>query len=155
MLYKFYTGYGIGGYPSTTDVVNAINDKLVGLYNYGLNYYLAGNTLIVSNSTCYDNFTNSTLYLNIGVDLQINCVQQTVPTPPPTATPVPTPTPCVSYLWAVTFNAPGGTYSYDLCNGTTASAGYVGGGTFNVCSPTVPTSSSPRFVSAINIGVCP
>ena len=101
---QFYTGYGIGGYPSTTDLVNAINTYLVGLYNYGLNFYLAGSTLIVSNSTCYDNFTNSTLYLNIGVDLQINCNQSSttappIPTPTPTPTPTVTPTPtpiCVS-----------------------------------------------------------
>jgi hypothetical protein len=70
---SFYTGYGFYDSPTQTTVINEINNKLVGLYNYGLNYYLAGNTLIVSNSTCYDNFTNKNLYLNIGINIQINC----------------------------------------------------------------------------------
>lgn len=152
---QFYTGYGMMDYPTPTELINAINDKLSTLYEYGLNYYLAGNTLIVSNSTCYDNFTNSTLYLNIGVDLQINCSQPFVVTPPPTPTPTPTPTPCVTSLYAVTFNAPGGSYiTYD-CFGNPTTANYVGSGTFNACSSQQITSTSPRFVSAINVGPCP
>jgi hypothetical protein len=151
----FYTGYGVSDYPTNTQVINSINTNLVGLYNYGLNYYLAGNTLIISNSTCYDDFTNKTLYLNIGVDIQINCVQSETPPPTPTPTPPPTPTPCTSNLYEVTFNSPGGNYSYTDCNGLTYNAGYLGGGTFTVCSTTTPTSSSPSFVSAINIGACP
>jgi hypothetical protein len=70
---SFYTGYGFNDYPTNSQVLTAINDKLVTLYQYGLNYYFAGNTLVVSNSTCYDDFTNKTLYLNIGIDIQINC----------------------------------------------------------------------------------
>ena len=83
----FFTGYGSNSVPTTTEIINAINEKLESLYQFGLNYYFAGNTLIVSNSTCYDDFTNKTLYLNIGVDIQINCDQQT-PTITPTITPV-------------------------------------------------------------------
>ena len=147
----FYTGYGVSDFPSNTQVINSINTKLVGLYNYGLNYYLAGNTLVISNSTCYDDFTNKTLYLNIGVDIQINCVQSNILTP----TPTPTPTPCTSNLYEVTFNSPGGNYSYTDCAGLTYNTGFLGGGTFTVCSTTTPTSSSPRFVSAINVGACP
>jgi hypothetical protein len=70
---SFYTGYGFNDYPTNSQVLTAFNDKLVTLYQYGLNYYFAGNSLIVSNSTCYDDFTNKTLYLNIGIDIQINC----------------------------------------------------------------------------------
>jgi hypothetical protein len=70
---SFYTGYGFNDYPTNSQLLNAINDKLVTLYQYGLNYYFAGKTLVVSNSTCYDDFTNKTLYLNIGIDIQINC----------------------------------------------------------------------------------
>lgn len=69
----FYTGYGIGDIPTQTELLDGINLKLVNLYQYGLNYYFAGNTLVVSNSTCYDDFTNSQLSLNIGINLQINC----------------------------------------------------------------------------------
>jgi hypothetical protein len=100
---QFYTGYGISGYPTLTDFSNAANTYLAGLYNYGLNYYFAGSTLIVSNSTCYDNFTNKTLYLNIGVDLQINCTQSSTTAPPiPTITPIPTPTPTPTVTPTVT-----------------------------------------------------
>ena len=89
---SFYNGFGPNDTPTQTEILNAINDKLIGLYNYGLNYYLAGNTLIVSNSTCYDDFTNKTLYLNIGVNININCDN--------TSTPTPTPTPiCFGYLY--------------------------------------------------------
>jgi hypothetical protein len=70
---QFFTGYGSNDLPTTTQVLNAINEKLEKLYQFGLNYYFAGNTLIISNSTCYDDFTNKTLYLNIGIDIQINC----------------------------------------------------------------------------------
>jgi hypothetical protein len=69
----FYTGYSYNDFPSSTQVNTAINEKLEKLYQHGLNYYFAGNKLIISNSTCYDDFTNKTLYLNIGIDIQINC----------------------------------------------------------------------------------
>ena len=70
---QFYTGYGSLDYPTQSEIVNAINDKLENLYLYGLNYYLSGNQLIISNSTCYDDFTDKTLYLNIGVMIDILC----------------------------------------------------------------------------------
>jgi hypothetical protein len=70
---QFYTGYGLGDVPTQTQVLDAIDLKLETLYQHGLNYYFAGNTLVVSNSTCYDDFTNSTLSLNIGINIEINC----------------------------------------------------------------------------------
>ena len=69
----FYVGYGSNDIPSNSQVLAAIDDKLSVLYQFGLNYYFSGNTLIVSNSTCYDDFTNKKLYLNIGINVQINC----------------------------------------------------------------------------------
>lgn len=69
----FYTGYGSNDKPTYSQVMDAIDDKLVKLYQHGLNYYFSGNKLIVSNSTCYDDFTNKRLYLNIGIDIQIYC----------------------------------------------------------------------------------
>ena len=68
----FYTGYG-DDVPTVNELLTGIETELDTLYSYGLNYYLAGNNLIISNTTCYDSFTNKTLYLNIGVDIQINC----------------------------------------------------------------------------------
>ena len=70
---QFYTGYGSVDYPTQSTIINAINEKLENLYLYGLNYYFSGNDLIVSNSTCYDDFTNKRLYLNIGVMIDMVC----------------------------------------------------------------------------------
>ena len=70
---QFYTGYGNVDFPSFSNIINGINQKLEGLYVYGLNYYLAGNTLIVSNSSCYTNLSNKTLKLNIGIMVDLNC----------------------------------------------------------------------------------
>ncbi len=70
---QFYIGYGNTDVPTETIIINAITDKLTNLYQSGLNYYWDGNTLIISNSTCYDNFTNKILYLNIVINLNINC----------------------------------------------------------------------------------
>jgi len=70
---QFYVGYGYNDFPTNSEVINAINDKLQTLYNYGLNYFFSGNVLTISNSTCYDDFTNKTLSLNIGINIQINC----------------------------------------------------------------------------------
>ena len=80
IIEKFYTGYGQNASDLTTglpltyyDVINAIDDKLELLYQDGLNYYLSGGNLIISNSSCYDNFTNKQIKLYIGLDVQINC----------------------------------------------------------------------------------
>jgi hypothetical protein len=80
VLSQFYTGYGQNGSDLTTglpityyDILNAIDSKLENLYQYGLNYYLSGGNLIVSNSSCYNNFTNKQIKLYIGLDVQINC----------------------------------------------------------------------------------
>jgi len=71
---KFFTGYGNQDYPSNTDWINALNQKLEYLYQNGLNYYIdENNVLTVSNTTCYDDFTDKKLTVNVGVDIQINC----------------------------------------------------------------------------------
>jgi len=80
ILEKFYTGYGQNASNLTTglpltyyDIINAIDDKLELLYQDGLNYYLSGGNLIISNSSCYDDFNNKQIKLYIGLDVQINC----------------------------------------------------------------------------------
>jgi hypothetical protein len=77
---EFFTGYGQSavdintGIPlSYSDILNYIDDELIYLYENGLNYYISGGELIVSNSTCYDDFTNKRLIIKIGLDVQINC----------------------------------------------------------------------------------
>jgi len=76
----FYTGYGpnaidnVNGTPLTYfDVINAIDDKLQYLYQYGLNYYFTSGSLTISNSSCYADFTNKLLDLNVGLDINIVC----------------------------------------------------------------------------------
>jgi len=76
----FFIGYGQDAVnPSTglqlsySDILNYIDNKLEYLYQSGLNYYFSGGNLIISNSSCYDNFTNKRLNVKIGLDVQINC----------------------------------------------------------------------------------
>jgi hypothetical protein len=69
----FYNGYGSTDVPNLTQWINALQINLQSLYTYGLGYYINGNTLVVSNTNCYPNFTDKTLTLNVGVDITINC----------------------------------------------------------------------------------
>jgi hypothetical protein len=73
---NFYTGYGFNDTPTNTILANALTQYLDGLYDYGLNYNYAGKTIVISNSSCYDDFTNKKLYLNIGVEIKINCPEK-------------------------------------------------------------------------------
>jgi len=71
---KFFTGYGNQQYPTMTQWINALNSKLEYLYQDGLNYFIdENNILTVSNTTCYDDFTDKALTVNVGVDVKINC----------------------------------------------------------------------------------
>ena len=70
---KFYTGYGPNDVPTNSDWVQALNEKLELLYQQGLNYFINGNTITIANSSCYDDFLNKRLYLNIGIDLNLIC----------------------------------------------------------------------------------
>lgn len=71
---KFYTGYGNQDYPSNSQWIFALNTYLEYLYQEGLNYFIdENNILTVSNTTCYDEFTDKTLTVNVGVNIQINC----------------------------------------------------------------------------------
>jgi hypothetical protein len=70
---KFYTGYGGNDVPTNSDWVNALDEKLEYLYQDGLNYFINGNTITIANSSCYDDFTNKRLYLNVGLDITISC----------------------------------------------------------------------------------
>tara|TARA_B110000503_G_scaffold116250_1_gene175183 strand:+ start:5420 stop:8389 length:2970 start_codon:yes stop_codon:yes gene_type:complete len=69
----FFTGYGIAGAPTDAQWETALNDKLQYLYQDGLDYSIDGDTITISNSGCMDEFSNKTLYLNIGINITINC----------------------------------------------------------------------------------
>jgi len=75
-----FTSYGQSAIDTSTNlpvsyynIINYIDNALEYLYQNGLNYSFVGGTLIISNSSCYDNFTNKQLNLNIGLNIQINC----------------------------------------------------------------------------------
>ena len=70
---KFFTGYGGNDVPTNSQWVNALDEKLEYLYQDGLNYFINGNTITIANSSCYDDFTNKRLYLNVGIDISISC----------------------------------------------------------------------------------
>lgn len=70
---KFYTGIGPLDVPTSTTWVNAINNYLPNLLNYGMDYLVSGNTLYVSNSGCEPYFTNKQIQLNVGLNLTISC----------------------------------------------------------------------------------
>ena len=69
----FYTGYGSGDAPTNAQWVNAVNNHFQYLYQNGLAYTINGNTISFTNIGCMANFTNKTIYLNVGINLSINC----------------------------------------------------------------------------------
>jgi hypothetical protein len=69
----FYTGYGINDIPSDSDWLTALENKLTYLYQYGLNYNVNAERVVLSNSGCMELFTNKTLSLNVGINVSINC----------------------------------------------------------------------------------
>ena len=69
----FFTGYGSGDAPTNAQWVNAVNNHFQYLYQNGLAYTINGNTISFTNIGCMANFTNKTIYLNVGINLSINC----------------------------------------------------------------------------------
>ena len=70
---QFFTGYGINGAPTNAQWETALNEKLQYLYQDGLDYSINGDIITISNSGCMDEFSDKTLYLNIGINISINC----------------------------------------------------------------------------------
>ncbi len=69
----FYTGYGIDDIPTNDDWLNALENNLETIYQYGMNYNVNSNRIIISNSGCEELFTNKTLSVNVGINVSINC----------------------------------------------------------------------------------
>ena len=70
---KFYTGYGASDYPTNEQWKGAANTYFQYLYQNGLSYTINGNVITFTNIGCMANFTNKTIYLNVGINLSINC----------------------------------------------------------------------------------
>jgi hypothetical protein len=69
----FYTGYGQTDVPTNTLWKNSLTTYLPNLYNFGFIYFLNGNTLKITSSTCEAKNLNETVVLCAGINLDINC----------------------------------------------------------------------------------
>jgi len=69
----FYVGYGINDIPTNDDWLNGLETNLETIYQYGMNYNVNPTRIIISNSGCQELFTNQTLSINVGINIQINC----------------------------------------------------------------------------------
>jgi hypothetical protein len=71
----FYTGYGISDSPTPTQWRLALIEYLPQLIKYGYTYSLDGNTLTITNLSCLDNTITSSVSLDVGINININCSQ--------------------------------------------------------------------------------
>jgi hypothetical protein len=70
---SFYFGYGYNDVPTNLDWRTALIDYLPILYDYGYTYFLNGNTLTITNLGCITQNLEETVYLNVGINININC----------------------------------------------------------------------------------
>jgi hypothetical protein len=70
---SFYFGYGYNDVPTNTEWRTALIDYLPILYDYGYTYFLNGNTLTITNLGCITQNLEETVYLNVGINININC----------------------------------------------------------------------------------
>ena len=70
---QFYTGYGLVDVPTNSQWRTALINYLPNLYNYGFTYFLNGNMLTITSLTCQPRNLEETLYLNVGINIDINC----------------------------------------------------------------------------------
>ena len=69
----FYTGYGIYDVPTEQNWIDALDTKLETIYQYGLNYNVNSERIIISNSGCMEMFKDKILTLSVGINATINC----------------------------------------------------------------------------------
>lgn len=69
----FFTGYGITGIPTEQQWIDGLDTYLETIYQYGLNYNVNSERIIISNSGCMELFKNKTLTLNVGINVNISC----------------------------------------------------------------------------------
>ena len=69
----FYTGYGGGDFPSSQQWISAVETSLSNLDQDGLSYSINGTTITVTNIGCNNDFTNESLQINAGLNININC----------------------------------------------------------------------------------
>ena len=70
----FYTGYGQTDVPTNTQWKDALVNNLPQLTQYSLGYFLNGTMLTISNLTMTPMNLGELLSLNVGINIEINCV---------------------------------------------------------------------------------
>lgn len=71
----FYQGEGLNDVPTNSLWKNSLAENLDNLYQYGLNYFLNGNTLNITNMDCIPKNLQTKLQLNVGINISINCIR--------------------------------------------------------------------------------
>ena len=69
----FYDGITLSDSPTTEEWRNALIEYLPLIHNYGYTYTLNGNQLTVTDLTCNANNSIDTVYLNVGININIDC----------------------------------------------------------------------------------
>jgi len=72
--YLFYTGFGQTDVPTNTQWKNALINSLPQLTQYSLGYFLDGTMLTIYNLTLSPMNLGESLSLNVGINIEINCV---------------------------------------------------------------------------------
>lgn len=70
----FYYGAGPTDVPTNTDWRDALIQYLPLIENYGFTYFLNGNVLTITSLTTQPQHLNETLSLNVGINIEINCI---------------------------------------------------------------------------------
>ena len=71
---QFFTGYGIGQVPTNTQWKSALIFYLSQLITYGYGFTINGNTVTVYKLGCAEDTIPSTLQINVGINIDIDCV---------------------------------------------------------------------------------
>jgi hypothetical protein len=69
----FYSGYGYTDVPTELQWRNSLIYYLPTLYDYGYTYYLNGNNLTITNLGCNSENLQDTVFLNVGININIKC----------------------------------------------------------------------------------
>ena len=69
----FYNGYGYTDVPTELQWRNSLIYYLPILYDYGYTYYLNGNNLTITNLGCNSENLQDTVFLNVGININIKC----------------------------------------------------------------------------------
>jgi hypothetical protein len=64
---------GPSSVPTDQEWIDGLETNLENIYQYGLNYNINSEQVVISNSGCVEQFAGKTLSINIGINVSINC----------------------------------------------------------------------------------